>query len=99
MELTDEIVGQVTDLLGRNPRGLRAVEVVNDAGEPSVIRVASVVDYKPFPTLFWLIDRTLCYRIDQLEASGLIRILQDQVDEDTTSVSYTHLTLPTILRV
>ena len=84
MELTDEIVKQVTDLLGRNPRGLRAVEVVNDAGEPSVIRVASVVDYKPFPTLFWLIDRTLCYRIDQLEASGLIRILQDQVDEDTT---------------
>ena len=82
MELNDEIVEQVTDLLGRKPRGLRAVEVVNDKGEPSVIRVASVVDRKPFPTLFWLIDRALCYRIDQLEATGLIRRLQDQVDKD-----------------
>ena len=84
MKLNDEIVEQVTELLGRKPRGLRAVEVVDDTGKPSVIRVASVVDYKPFPTLFWLIDRTLCYRIDQLEASGLIKVFQDQVDEEVT---------------
>ena len=32
MELNDEIVEQVTDLLGRKPRGLRAVEVVNYKG-------------------------------------------------------------------
>mgnify|MGYP003956622079 CR=1 FL=1 len=84
MKLSDQIVEQVADLLGRDPRGLKAVEVINDLGEPSVIRVASVVDQKPFPTLFWLIDRVLCYQIDQLEASGLIRKFQDQVDEDVT---------------
>ena len=51
-------------------------------GQPMVIRVASLVDDKPFPTLFWLIDPQLCYRIDQVEARGLIKQLQDRIDLD-----------------
>ncbi len=47
-----------------------------------VIRVASLVDDKPFPTLFWLLDPDLCYRIDQLEAAGLIKQLQQRIDQD-----------------
>jgi hypothetical protein len=56
--------------------------VADAAGEPMVIRVASLVDDKPFPTLFWLIDPALCYRIDQAEAAGLIMQLQQQVDSE-----------------
>lgn len=52
------------------------------AGEPVVIRVASLVDDKPFPTLFWLVDPALCYRIDQLEAGGLIERFQQRIDTD-----------------
>jgi hypothetical protein len=48
-----------------------------------VIRVASLVDDKPFPTLFWLLDPDLCYRIDQLEAVGLIKQFQQRIDQDT----------------
>ena len=51
-------------------------------GQPAVIRVASLVDDKPFPTLFWLIDPELCYRIDQVEARGLIKQLQGRIDRD-----------------
>ena len=47
-----------------------------------VIRVASLVDGKPFPTLFWLIDRSLSYRIDQVEAGGLIQSLQARIDAE-----------------
>ncbi len=47
-----------------------------------VIRVASLVDDKPFPTLFWLLDPDLCYRIDQAEAGGLIGRLQQRIDAD-----------------
>lgn len=47
-----------------------------------VIRVASLVDGKPFPTMFWLIDKALCYRIDREEAGGLIQRMQAQVDAD-----------------
>ena len=56
----------ITELLGREPRGLAAVQVRNAKGEPSVIRVESLVDQKPFPTLFWLIDKELNYWLDGL---------------------------------
>lgn len=80
--LTDEIASRVARLLGRSPRGLEAVAVSREDGEPVVIRVASLVDDKPFPTLFWLVDRQLCYRIDRAEAGGLIALLQRRVDAD-----------------
>ena len=48
-----------------------------------MIRVASVVDNKPFPTLYWLVDATLCLRIDRLEAAGWIARLQARVDESS----------------
>lgn len=73
---------QVNALLGRDARGLREIPVTDCAGRPRVIRVASVVDGKPFPTLYWLVDRDINYRIDQLEAGGLISELQAQVDAD-----------------
>jgi hypothetical protein len=68
--------------LGRQARGLREVAVRGADGLPSVIRVASLVDDQPFPTLYWLIDPALCLRIDREEASGRIAALQAQVDAD-----------------
>jgi len=66
--------------LGRQPRGLRAIAAYNTAGKPAVIRVASVVERKPFPTLFWLIDPVLNLSLDRLEAKGEIARLQEQVE-------------------
>lgn len=68
--------------LGRKPRGLREVAVKDSQGQPMVIRVASIVDGKPFPTLFWLIDPALCLRIDREEARGRIAYLQSALDDD-----------------
>ena len=73
---------RVAERLGREPRGLRAVAVADDEGDPVVIRVASIVDERPFPTLFWLIDPSLCLRIDREEAGGTIAALQARVDAD-----------------
>lgn len=75
-----KIIDQVTALLGREPRGLEAIEAVDAKGRPSVIRVASLVDDKPFPTMFWLVDKTLNYKIDQLEAGGVIANMQAEID-------------------
>jgi hypothetical protein len=80
--LSPEIKEQVAALLGRQPRGLEDIAVAGPAGEPMVIRVAALVEDKPFPTLFWLVDPALCYRIDQLEASGLIAQFQQRIDAD-----------------
>lgn len=71
---------RVAELLGREPRGLRDIAAFDANGEPAVIRVASVVEGKPFPTLFWLVDPAINLAIDRLEAGGLIARLQAQVD-------------------
>jgi hypothetical protein len=80
MPFTADQRSRVAALLGREPRGLRAIPVADEQGEPLVIRVASVVDDKPFPTLYWLVGADLCLRIDRLEAAGWIARLQEQVD-------------------
>ena len=80
MPFTADQRSRVAALLGREPRGLRAIPVADEQGEPLVIRVASVVDGKPFPTLYWLVGADLCLRIDRLEAAGWIARLQEQVD-------------------
>ena len=82
--LTGDQRARVATLLGREPRGLRAIPVTDESGDPLVIRVASVVDDKPFPTLYWLVGAELCLRIDRLEAAGWIARLQDRVDASTT---------------
>ena len=69
--------------IGQGSRGLRAVAGFNAAGFPSVIRVASVVDEKPFPTLYWLIDPDYCLAIDRLEASGWIATVQAKINESS----------------
>ena len=84
MPLTADQRARVAVLLGREPRGLRAIPVADAHGEPLVIRVASVVDDKPFPTLYWLVGAELCLQIDRLEAAGWIARLQDRVDASTT---------------
>jgi hypothetical protein len=84
LKITPELRERIADLLGREPRGLEAVAVARDDGQPVVIRVAPLVDDRPFPTLFWLVDPDLCYRIDGAEAGGLIRELQRQVDASAT---------------
>ena len=60
VKITPEMESKVKVLLGRAPRGLQEVSVLSPQDDPMVIRVASLVDRKPFPTMFWLIDKDLC---------------------------------------
>lgn len=81
MTIDDTTRQRIAQYLGREPRGLQEVAAwYND--EPAVVRVASMVDDKPFPTLFWLVHPAINYAIDKLEANGLIALLQQQVDTD-----------------
>ena len=82
MTITAQLHSRVAELLGREPRGLEAIAVADGNGSPMVIRVASLVDDTPFPTLFWLVDPALSYRIDRAEAGGLIKRLQQRIDSD-----------------
>lgn len=79
-KLSVEEVARVATLLQRPARGLLAIECADNKGEPAVLRVAPLVDQKPFPTLFWLVHPDICYWLDGLEASGFIAQLQSLVD-------------------
>lgn len=81
IEISQIDIDKVSSLLGREPRGLRDIAVRTRHGEPAVIEVASLVDKKPFPTLFWLIDKQLNYAIDRVEATGLIAEFQQVIDD------------------
>ena len=80
--VTRQDIKAVTRLLGREPRGLRAIPIRAAGGEPVVLQVASLVDDKPFPTLFWLVDPQLNLAIDRLEANGVIAQLQQKLDAE-----------------
>ena len=77
-------IEEIAHLLGREPRGLRAIAVRTTGGRPVVLQVASLVDDKPFPTLFWLVNPQLNLAIDRLESAGVIARLQSQLDADST---------------
>lgn len=81
-EIDDAMRAVVEQRLGRTPRGLRDVPIYDADGLPAVIRVASIVDGKPFPTLFWLIDPVLNLRIDRDEARGCIARFQARINSD-----------------
>jgi len=62
--------GRINALLGRRARGLRGVAVADASGAPVVVRVAPLVEGKPFPTLFWLVDPHFTYAIDRVVTEG-----------------------------
>ena len=80
--VTSRDIEVVTHLLGREPRGLRAIPIRTESGQPVVLQVASLVDDKPFPTLFWLVNPQLNLAIDRLEAAGVIAELQAKLDAE-----------------
>lgn len=68
--------------LGREPRGVRAIETRCPVGHPQVIRVYPLVDGEPFPTLFWLSCPSIVRQISQLEHQGLISEMETRVARD-----------------
>lgn len=83
MSIDDDTYHTICQRLGREPRGLRGV-VAWRAQQPAVIQVDSLVNDKPFPTLFWLIDPEINYALDRLEARGFIARLQTMIDQDSS---------------
>jgi hypothetical protein len=81
MTIDDKTRQLIAQYLGREPRGLQEVAAWYN-NEPAAVRVASMVDGKPFPTLFWLVHPEINLTIDRLEANGLIAVLQQKIDID-----------------
>lgn len=72
----------ITQQLGRTPRGLQAVSAEDRHGTPLALRVAPLVEGKPFPTLYWLCSRELTIALSHLEAEGVIKRLEAHLKDN-----------------
>ncbi|MEH6625515.1 MAG: DUF501 domain-containing protein [Motiliproteus sp.] len=68
--------------LGRKPRGIVDIAYATKSGVPVVLRMRSLVDDQPFPTLYWLCSKDLHRAIARLETEGWVKRLEDELAED-----------------
>lgn len=80
----------ITEQLGRAPRGIQALAATDGEGTPLVLRMESIVDGKPFPTLFWLCSERLKVEISHIEAAGVIKALESRLQEDPEFLAAYH---------
>jgi len=73
----------VAELLGRVPRGVVGIAHRCACGRPDVVETAPrLPDGTPFPTTYYLVDPFAASAISTLEASGLMRRMQDRLATD-----------------
>ncbi|PMR76265.1 DUF501 domain-containing protein [Billgrantia endophytica] len=80
----------IAEQLGRPPRGIEAMAAVDGKGTPLVLRMAPIVDGKPFPTLYWLCSGRLKVEISRIEASGVIKQLEIRLRQDADFLAAYH---------
>lgn len=70
----------ITQVMGRPLAGDFMIARRTKSGHPQVLRVPPVVEGKPFPSLYWLCCPLLKKQIDHLEARGVIKELEREVE-------------------
>ena len=72
---------RVAELLGREPEGHFEIVVVDDAGDPVVIRNAPLLSNgRPMPTRYWLVGEEPRRAVGRLESVGGVRQAEAAVD-------------------
>ncbi len=77
--ITPEQLTLIEQQLGRAPRGIREIAYQSPDGIPMVLRMDSLIDEKPFPTLYWLCSKDLYKAISQIETSGWIKQIEQEL--------------------
>ena len=82
LPLTPELIARIEAQIGRAPKAMQAVSATDSQGTPLVVRMYSIVDKKPFPTLYWMTSELLKKEISHIEASGVIKQLEERLKDD-----------------
>ncbi len=72
----------IADELGKEPKGMEFITAIDKQGRPLALQVAALVGGKPFPTFYWLSSRFLVKELSHLEAAGLIKVLEERLQND-----------------
>lgn len=78
----------VTACLGRRPQGVVGVAARDEQGCPAVIinlpLLPHEASWKPFPTLYWLVDPQLNTKIAEIERKGGVRTIEQALADDAS---------------
>lgn len=82
MPLSEQHQQLIEQQLGRKPRGLVRIAALSATGIPLVLQIRSLVEDKPFPTLYWLSSKTLNKAIGQIEGRGWVKEIEERMSTD-----------------
>ena len=82
MPVSAQQLAIIEQQIGRAPIGLIDIAHATKTGVPVVLRMAPLVDNKPFPTLYWLCSKDLHKAINQLETQGLVKALEQRLQDE-----------------
>jgi len=90
LNLTQEDKDVISWQIGREPQGIAKIAVRAKNGTPLVLQMQSIVDEKPFPTLYWLCSRDLSKAIGSIETSGWVKKIEEEIliDSDLKQAFY-----------
>lgn len=80
--ISDQQLALIRQQLGREPRGIVGIAASTKEGVPLVLKMRSLVDDKPFPTLYWLSSKDLHKAIGQIETNGVVKQLEQHIQDD-----------------
>lgn len=81
-QLTQHQFETIRRQLGREPRGIVKIAAQTKEGIPLVLQTRSLVNDKPFPTMFWLCSKDLHKAIAEIETSGWTKMIEERILED-----------------
>lgn len=82
MDISTADLDIIRQQIGREPQGIVKVAARADNGVPAVLQMRSVVDNKPFPTLYWLCSKDLLKAIGTIETQGWVKELEERISTD-----------------
>ena len=81
-DISEQQLALIRQQLGREPRGIVGICATTNGGVPLVLQMRSLVDDKPFPTLYWLSSKDLHKAIGQIETNGFVKQIEQRIQDD-----------------
>jgi len=82
VEISQKDIDIIRAQIGREPQGIVTIAARAANGVPLVLQMRSIVDDKPFPTLYWLCSKDLHKAIAAIETQGWVKQIEQRIQED-----------------
>ena len=82
MQISEIDINIIRRQIGREPQGIVKIAARANNQVPVVLQMRSIVDEKPFPTLYWLCSRDLHKAIATIETQGWVKYIEQKISED-----------------